>query len=158
MAFDWTTLIGPAVSAVFSAGGVGGFWAFHAARVKVNGARDAEHARANAAAPAMIMEGLSKFADALRAQQSELVDDLKGEINSLRTRVDGLEKQNVECQVENRQMAQRIESLEAYLRRNGIAVPESRTERTFTVMEEGRTTVLRADPVRKTRRKATPAN
>lgn len=119
----------------------GGVWTFLSAR-----------STAQAKAPADLTTAQAAFQLALNAQAETFMQRIQGDRDSLQIRVDdlskrilSLEQENAQCRSENDQMGQRIESLEAHLRRKGIDIPSGSRMRGLTVMEDGKTTVFSLD-------------
>lgn len=127
--------------------GAGGIWAWLTARAKAK----ADSAAAYSKQPADLLTATAGFHAALSAQAEaftktllEVNAKLAAQVEELISRVHDLEEENQQCRGENRQMAQRVESLEAYLRRRGVDVPASGMAGTLTVFEGDEITVYKA--------------
>jgi septal ring factor EnvC (AmiA/AmiB activator) len=126
-----------AVASACLGGGAAGFFAWLTTKTK---------------APADVMSAQAAFQIALNTQSDAFMkrlqddrDGLQSRVNELLTRVEALERENVECRGENAQLHQLIESLEANLARSGIIMPARRAARSFIVMEGGKVTTMTPD-------------
>ncbi len=135
------------IAGVLSAlGGGSGVWAWLKAR-----------ADATSDAPSKMTKAASDFQNMLNEHSANFLEDLKEDIviiksdnHTLRERLDrqGLEIErlnadNIRCESEANQLKQHVESLENFLRREGINVPLRRKfDRGLVIMEKGRTTTF----------------
>lgn len=126
-----------------------GFWQWIAARLKAK-SEDRVAGAAEAAAQADIIEGAAAFHRALKETAEHLVSELREEVRRLRdecgehrAEIEALKAENEHCRGENRQITQRLESLQSVLRRNGIDVPEAFSPGALTIIENGHATVLK---------------
>ncbi|MDO1560433.1 hypothetical protein Q0812_13440 [Brevundimonas sp. 2R-24] len=112
-----------------------GFWQYMSARLKSK--PDADTAQA------ALIEGAAALQMALNKTAEGLVSDLRHQLEEQAKRIEALEADKEQCRGENRQMAQRVDSLEALLRRNGITVPEATARGALLVVEGGQATVMK---------------
>ena len=115
-------------------GGAGGLWAW---------LRERENAKAGA--PASMTGAAAEFQKYLNASFEHYVDDLKSDIAVLKQEVIVLRAENLVCKNEADQLKQHVESLEGFLRRAGINVPQRKLDRSFTVIDKDGATTMRAD-------------
>ncbi len=126
--------------------GAGGLWA----ALKVIAAAKSTEAVARIQAPAELLPAMAAFQEALNKQAESLVEDLRSEIAALkeeaaglRERIVELEGDNLLCRGENRDMKQRVGSLESWLRRAGIEVPGGTASGSLITIEGDHVTVLK---------------
>lgn len=126
-------------------GGGGAVWGF----LKAVAASRASAAVARIREPAELLGAMGAFQEALNRQAEAITADLRAEVQALKEEAEGLrerivelEEENLQCRGENREMKQRVGSLEAFLRRQGIDLPGGSAEGSLTIFEDGRVTVL----------------
>lgn len=109
--------------------GGGGVWGWLSARAKLK----AEKAAAIEAAPAVILASQATFQAALTAQAEVFIKALQEElghranrVHALERRVEEVEREAADCLGRERDMHQRIDSLERQLEREGRPPPRRR--------------------------------
>ena len=128
------TLVAPVITGLLGAGGMGGMWAW------LN-----ERAKTKAGTPAAMTGAAAAFQKYLNESFEHYVDGLKSDIEVLKREIIALKAENLVCKNDGDQLKQIVESLESFLRREGIDVPQRKLDRTFTVIDKDGTTTMRAD-------------
>jgi len=118
---------------VLITGGAGGMWAV----LKAVASARASEAVAKVKQPADLLQAMAAFQAALNSQAEAITADLREMVERQGDRIHELEAENEQCRGENRQMSQRLESLEALLRRRGIDLPGLASADSMTVIEVG---------------------
>lgn len=127
-----------------------------------------ERTKARASAPATVAGAQAAFANAL-TQQAEFfikalqddrshlenrVEELQQTVDQLKEEASALRAEHHTCLGENRQLNQRIDSLEAQLRRQGVPLPPAAKVSGFIELRDGKATVLQPTHDKPRRRRA----
>ncbi len=141
----------------------GGFSAAFFRYLQERGKFDAAQAKLKADEPFNATRSAAEFQKILNTHAETLIKDLKKDVDGfrqdnevLRKRVVNLEneikilkEENIRCEQEANQLKQHVESLEGFLRRQGLDIPKGRrVERALTVIEKGKTTVTQLTDVK----------
>lgn len=128
---------------------IGGAGAWLTASLKLRQARRI----ATAAAPADLATAYATFAKTLNDQAEAFIRALQEERANLVKRLGemsqeilALQTEHQECLGDNRNLHQRIDSLESRLRNSGIDIPGRELAGSFMAIEDGKTTILRQHP------------
>ncbi len=137
---DWTPIINSAIGAVGGGGVVGALaWLREKERAK------SHTVTARLSVPSQMVGEAAEFQKFLNEHSERFTASLSQRIETMDGEIQDLKRENLRCRNEANQLRQHVESLETVLRRQGIDIPERRLERSFTVMENGETTTMRAD-------------
>lgn len=98
-----------AIPNLIGAGGVGGIWAWHAARTKAKAEKEALEVKARIEAPADMLAAMAAFQTALNEQAEQLTAGLRRELKIANDKLDALAEQHAQCEVNLRDVNARLD-------------------------------------------------
>lgn len=136
-------------SGALAAAAIGALGAWAQASAKLRAASKV----AEAAAPADLATAYATFAKTLNDQAEAFIRALQEERANLVKRLGEMSQQILALQTEheaclgdNRNLHQRIDSLESRLRKSGVDIPGRELAGSFMTIQDGKTTILRQGP------------
>lgn len=130
---SWVTDIVLPLGTLLLGGAGGGLWAWASTRTTAKASVEvAEVKQASDLLPA-----IAAFQQGLNATAEAMLAGVREELAQVNARVRELEDENVQCRIENARLIASQDMLVAYLRTQGLAVPESALPHIITEFDTG---------------------